>query len=115
MLKVSSAQLDALAAGRLHAFCVELAARARLRHGATCDAWTDAELVGLLTDEITFARGHGIVRRDVLERWADLAILLGFGFGAALPWAAAILAEDVAAPLRLDRIEREAVFAAREA
>lgn len=114
LLKLKHEQIARLGDDRADAFCRRLAARAHTRHPETAAAHAPDALLALLRAEVDEARGHGLLTRGEMERWADLACTLGFGFAAARPWAARVLGSDRAAAQKLGMLEETAAFAARE-
>lgn len=113
MLTIRAEQMQAFENARLATFSRELAQRARLRHGGAVDAYTMEKLEALMAHEVVIARRAGIRDRRLLERYADLAVTLGFGFGERLDWVAAKLASNRRPGDKLSDIEDTAVFVIR--
>lgn len=113
MLTIRAEQMRALEADRLRVFSHQLADRARQRHAEAVAAWGTDELAGLMSREVITARRAGIRERRLLQRYADLAVVLGFGFGERIDWAAALLASKRPPADRLSDLEDTAVFAIR--
>ena len=113
MIVVSNEQIQHFTDLRVEGFAAELAERARQRHSDALAEIPDDKLRDLMAEEIKAARSFGIsVRRD-LERFSDLAVVLGFGFSESEDWANAILSKDSESPsFRLGKVEDAAVFVA---
>jgi hypothetical protein len=113
-MQFSQDHLQRLTAQRVDAFARHLARRAAQRHGSARQLPVD-DLTRKMRDEITHARGAGLADRDTLERWSDLACVLGFGFSRQLPWAAQVLAAGRPPVQALRLLEEGTVFATRTA
>ena len=115
MLKIDQTQLDSLETDRRRAFACELAERARGRNPKECAEFDDDALTDAMEAEIVAARAAGLRRRSELERFTDLAAVLGFGFSAAEDWARAAFADEALKPEeRLSQAEETAVFVVME-
>ncbi|GAP36220.1 hypothetical protein ABXN37_13765 [Piscinibacter sakaiensis] len=112
MLHFDHAQLDRLRQQRLEAFARHLARRAQARHAGLKPA-DIAELAGPMRAEVEVARAAGLRSRSELERWVDVACVLGFGFSQRLPWARRTLASGHAPTQNLRALEEGAAFAGR--
>lgn len=111
MLRLSSSQVGRIADSRAASFARHLAERARARHPAAVSPLSDAALEAGLRAEIDAARAVGLRSAVELERWSDLACIHGFGFSAARPWAAEIVAKGHAPAQTLAALEDTALFA----
>ena len=112
-MKLKPDQIARLGDERADACCRQLALRVETRHPAVFAAHAPDALLTRLRAEVDEARGHGLLTRGQMERWADPACILGFGFGAGRPWAAQLLASDRAPGQKLGLLEETAAFAAR--
>ena len=113
MLTIRAEQMQVFEADRLRVFSHELAKRARQRHGDAVEAWGPDELAELMSREVITARRAGIRERRLLERYADLAVVLGFGFAERIDWAATMLKSKRPPADRLSNLEETAAFAIR--
>ena len=112
MLSFSQDHLERLTDQRAEAFARHLARRATERHRSAKALPTD-QLTRLMREELGHARGAGLATRHTLERWSDLACMLGFGFSRQLPWAARVLASGRPPVQALRMLEEGTVFASR--
>ena len=114
MITVSSEQLDALRSPRVDKFCAKLVHRQRARHSEKCKPYSDEELATKLRDEMLYADDNGFTAKSVLERYADLSLAVGFGFGKSEPWATEIIRSSGEEHGKMNQLERAAVFVIRE-
>jgi len=110
MLTLTSQQMERFKDAQVKRYCLHLADRAHSRHPDTAQRWGRDELATRLEPDILLAHSHGLKTAGHLERYSDLALVLGFGFGWAQSWAGDILALDLPAAHKLDRLEETAVF-----
>lgn len=113
-MHISQDHLERLTSQRIDAFARHLARRAAQRHGSARQLPPD-DLARRMREEISHARGAGLADRDTLERWSDLACVLGFGFSRQLPWASKLLAAGRPPVQTLRLLEEGTVFASRAA
>lgn len=114
MLSFSQDHFRRLTEQRAEAFARHLARRAALRHPSAKSLPAD-QLTRLMREEISHARGAGLATRGTIERWSDLACMLGFGFSRRLPWAARVIEGGRPPAQALRMLEEGTVFACRAA
>jgi hypothetical protein len=114
LLKINPCQITRLEDERADSFARQLSLRARARHPQAMTQWSEDDLTAYLRQEVNAARAHGVTSREEMERWADIACILGFGFAEAQQWAARLLAQDRPPAQKLGMLEETAAFAARE-
>lgn len=114
LLKLKADQIARLGDERADAFARQLAVRAQARHPKAVAPLAPDDLTACLRLEIDAARANGLKSRGDMERWSDLACILGFGFADAQPWAVRLLAADRPPAQKLGMLEETAAFAARE-